>query len=244
LNIFQAKVLQVSVKTPTKPQVRKFWKEQIRPLLLMALVLFAFRSAVADWYDVPSGSMRPTILEGDRVFVHKTAYDLKVPFTTWHLAEWGNPQRGDIVVCYSPADGKRLVKRVVAVPGDRVELAGSHLLVNGVAAEYAPLAAKVTQDLPAQEIPYYQFAEETVTGRSHPVMFIPSVQSRSSFAEQTVPAGQYFMMGDNRDNSLDSRYFGFVPRQEIVGEAVGVAMSFDKTKSFSPRWGRFFSKLP
>lgn len=210
----------------------------------MALVLFAFRSAVADWYDVPSGSMRPTILEGDRVFVHKMAYDLKVPFTTLHLAEWGNPQRGDIVVCYSPADGKRLVKRVVAVPGDRIELRNNHYFVNGESAMYGALDAKTTRYLPEQELPSFQFAEETVAGRKHPVMFIPSVASRNTFDETVVPEGQYFMMGDNRDNSLDSRYFGFISRKEIVGQAVGVAMSFDKTKSFSPRWGRFFSKLP
>lgn len=221
-----------------------FWKKELLPLLIMALVLFAFRSAVADWYDVPTGSMKPTILEGDRVFVHKTAYDLKVPFTKWHLAEWGNPKRGDIVVCFSPEDGIRLVKRVVAVPGDRIELTGNRLFVNGVAAEYGPLESDVIKDMPTQEVLHYQFAEETVAGRSHPVMFIPAVQSHNSFPEQTVPAGQYFMMGDNRDNSKDSRYFGYVPRKEIMGEAVGIAISFEKDAWFKARWSRFFSELP
>ncbi len=221
-----------------------FWKKELQPLLIMALVLFAFRSAVADWYDVPTGSMKPTILEGDRVFVHKTAYDLKVPFTKWHLMEWGNPQRGDIVVCFSPADGMRLVKRVVAVPGDRIELRNKQLRVNGEVAEYAPLKAEVTKDMPSQELHNYQFAEETVAGRAHPVMFIPAAPAISSFPEQTVPAGQYFMMGDNRDNSLDSRFFGFIARDEIMGEAVGVAMSFEKGKWFKARWNRFFSELP
>ncbi|MCD6051311.1 MAG: signal peptidase, partial [Verrucomicrobia bacterium] len=94
------------------------------------------------------------------------------------------------------------------------------------------------------EMPHYQFAEETVAGRTHPVMFIPSVQGRNSFSEQTVPAGQYFMMGDNRDNSLDSRYFGFVSRREIMGEAVGIAISFEKDAWFKARWSRFFSELP
>lgn len=232
------------MKTPSKAAVISFWKKEVQPLLIVALVLFAFRSAVADWYDVPTGSMKPTILEGDRVFVHKTAYDLKVPFTKWHLIEWGNPQRGDIVVCFSPEDGIRLVKRVVAVPGDRIELSNNRLLVNGVEAEYDPLEAKATKDFPAQELSHYQFAEETVAGRTHPVMFIPEIQSCSSFPEQTVPAGQYFMMGDNRDNSKDSRYFGFVPRDEIIGKAVGVAVSFEKDAWFKARWSRFFSKLP
>ena len=84
---------------------RRWWRQEIRPLLILALVMFSIRSSLADWNDVPTGSMKPTILEGDRVFVNKLAYDLKVPFTTWHLAQWSNPQRGDIVVFYSPKDG-------------------------------------------------------------------------------------------------------------------------------------------
>lgn len=221
-----------------------FWKKELKPLLVMALVLFAFRSAVADWYDVPTGSMKPTILEGDRVFVHKTAYDLKVPFTTWHLLEWAGPKRGDIVVCYSPADGRRLVKRVVAVPGDRVELRAHQLLVNGVPAEYAPLDPAITKDMAVPEKSRSEFAEETVAGRAHAVMFIPSAGAINTFSEQTVPAGQYFMMGDNRDNSLDSRYFGFIARKEILGEAVGIVTSFEKGRWFKGRWSRFFSELP
>ena len=86
-------------------RARKWWRQEIRPLFILALVLFSIRSSLADWNDVPSGSMRPTILEGDRVFVNKLAYDLKVPFTTWHITEWSNPQRGDIVVFFSPHDG-------------------------------------------------------------------------------------------------------------------------------------------
>src|SRR2546421_4007156 len=116
----------------------KTWKEkstrflkQARSFLFVVLVVLSFRSSIADWNDVPTGSMKPTIMEGDRVFVNKLAYDLKVPFTTWHLAQWDNPKRGDIVVFFSPADGQRLVKRVVGLPGDRIELANNELLVNG-----------------------------------------------------------------------------------------------------------------
>src|SRR6478672_4244262 len=96
-----------------RSRAQKLWKKELRPLVVMALIVFAARSSLADWNDVPTGSMRPTVLEGDRVFVNKLAYDLKVPFTTWHIAEWADPKRGDIVVFYSPADGVRLVKRVV-----------------------------------------------------------------------------------------------------------------------------------
>src|SRR5512146_1868347 len=111
----------MDVKT-LRSRACQYWRTQIRPLLIVALIVFSIRSSLADWNDVPSGSMRPTILEGDRVFVDNLAYDLKFPFTRWHIAEWSDPQRGDIVVFFSPHDGKRLVKRVVGLPGDVVEL--------------------------------------------------------------------------------------------------------------------------
>lgn len=122
-------------------RARHWWRQEIRPLLILALILFSIRSSLADWNDVPSGSMQPTILVGDRIFVNKLAYDLKVPFTTWHLAHWSDPQRGDIVVFYSPRDGTRLVKRVVGLPGDTVELRNDQLIINGQPVNYAPLSA-------------------------------------------------------------------------------------------------------
>src|SRR5579862_9307176 len=119
---------------------RRWWHNELQPILTIALVVFSVRSSLADWNDVPSGSMKPTILEGDRVWVNKLAYDLKVPFTTWHLAQWGDPQRGDIVVFYSPYDGKRLVKRVIGLPGDLLELRNENLILNGQPVEYKPIA--------------------------------------------------------------------------------------------------------
>src|SRR5256886_15564334 len=92
--------------------------DEIRVFILMLLVISSLRSALADWNDVPTGSMKPTIQEGDRVVVNKLAYDLKVPFTTIEIWKWDDPKRGDIVVLFSPVDGTRLVKRVVAIPGD------------------------------------------------------------------------------------------------------------------------------
>src|SRR6516164_1968236 len=120
-------------------RIRRWWQRDIRPFLLIALIVCSIRSSLADWNDVPTGSMKPTIIEGDRVFVNKLAYDLKVPFTTWHMAQWSNPRRGDIVVFFSPYDGKRLVKRVVGLPGDRIELIKDQLFVNGRPAKYEPL---------------------------------------------------------------------------------------------------------
>src|SRR3954463_8100648 len=104
---------------------------EIRGFLVILLIVSSMRSALADWNDVPTGSMKPTIQEGDRVVVNKLAYDLKVPFTTIDIVKGGNPKRGDIVVLFSPVDGTRLVKRVVAVPGDKVEMKENQLFVNG-----------------------------------------------------------------------------------------------------------------
>src|SRR6478736_2484047 len=123
------------------------WRKEIRPLLILAVVLFSIRSSLADWNDVPTGSMRPTILEGDRIYVNKLAYDLKVPFTTWHIAEWGGPQRGEIVVFFSPEDGERLVKRVVGLPGDTIELRNDVLIINETPVEYGPIAKELLRDV-------------------------------------------------------------------------------------------------
>src|SRR5260221_12247922 len=114
----------------SSPKSSRRFRSELQSLLAVALVLFAIRSSLADWNDVPTGSMNPTILEGDRVYVNKLAYDLKVPFTTWHIVEWSNPQRGDIVVFYSPYDGQRLVKRVIGLPGDQLELRNELLILN------------------------------------------------------------------------------------------------------------------
>src|SRR4026207_2310717 len=106
----------------------KVWREWADPLLPILLITSAFRSAVADWNDVPTGSMKPTILEGDRIFVNKIAYDLRVPFTFLRPATPAAPQRPDIVVLGSPHDGRRLVKRVIGIPGDLVALEDNHLV--------------------------------------------------------------------------------------------------------------------
>src|SRR3954451_19406462 len=213
-------------RTPWKQRWTKFLRDEAKPLLIMVLVLFAFRSAVADWNDVPTGSMKPTIIEGDRVFVNKLAYDLKVPFTTWHLAEWSNPQRGDIVVFYSPHDEKRLVKRVIGLPGDTLELRNNALLLNGQRTDYKPIDPDLLRDLTPADRESHVFAEEQLPGRTHGVAGFPAVPARRSFGPLQVPAGQYFMMGDNRDDSFDSRYYGTVERKRIVGRATSVVLSF------------------
>src|SRR6476660_1904993 len=133
------------MRRKTRRKMWKIWRQKLRPIALTVLVLTSVRSAIADWNDVPTGSMNPTIIEGDRIFVNKLAYDLKVPFTTWHLARWGDPRRGDVVVFYSPADEIRLVKRVIGEPGDVIELRDNHLSVNGAAAVYQPLDPEIVK---------------------------------------------------------------------------------------------------
>ncbi len=221
---------------------RYLWREWIKPLGLVAIIVFPLKSAVADWNWVPSGSMKPTILEGDLVFVNKLAYDLRVPFTLQRLADWDNPARGDIVVFFSPHDGMRLVKRVVAVPGDTIELRNNVLLLNGEAMAYESVNAQAY----AKEI--YEdaravIAAEQGAGRSHLVMELPSRRALRTFDSITVPPGKYFMMGDSRDNSFDSRFWGFAERKQIVGKANRVLLSFDKNHHYVPRLGRTFSAL-
>jgi len=175
--------------------------------------------------------------------VNKLAYDLKVPFTTWHLAQWSNPQRGDIVVFYSPYDGERLVKRVVGLPGDTVELRNDQLIINGTPVNYEPLNGGISAQLTETEQQHSLFATEQLPARSHAVMAIPAIPAKRTFGPVQVPAGHYFMMGDNRDNSFDSRYFGTVERQRIVGRATAVVMSLDHDRYWLPRWSRSFRPL-
>lgn len=226
-----------------RTHAHRYWRREIRPLLLLILVVCSIRSSLADWNDVPTGSMKPTILEGDRVFVNKLAYDLKVPFTTWHLADWSQPRRGDIVVFYSPHDGHRLVKRCVGLPGDTVELRENTLLLNGQAVTYRPLATELLRSVSATDLASQVFACEELPGRPHAVAAIPSVPAKRNFGPYRVPKGCYFMLGDNRDNSFDSRYFGPVKRQAIVGQANAVVLSLDRDNWWRPRWQRFFKGI-
>ena len=211
---------------------------EIRVFLAMLLVVSSLRSALADWNDVPTGSMKPTIEEGDRVVVNKLAYDLKVPFTTIELLKWGDPKRGDIVVLFSPVDGTRLVKRVVGVPNDKIEMRENTLFVNGKAAQWREIGLEDDSEQGSSML-----VEENLAGVNHEVMFTPQIPAVRSFGPVTVPAGRYFVMGDNRDNSNDSRFIGLIDRQKIVGKATAVAFSFDRSHHYAPRFNRFFKPI-
>ena len=230
-----------------KTDLKMYWKGWGYSIFVALIIATSFKSAIADWNIVPTGSMKPTIVEGDRIFINKLAYDLKIPYTTWHIAEWGAPQRGDIVVFYSPADGKRLVKRVVGLPGDSLEMHNDRLIINGRNLTYEscePMDNTTDNGSPWGRIGNnYRFIEN-LDGVRHPIMIIPQRPALRSFGPVTIPKGKYFMMGDNRDNSADSRYFGFVGRNQVVGQALEIVISLDINHNYQPRWERFFTELP
>ena len=222
---------------------KRFWRQH-RDLVLFLLLILGFRSAWADWVTVPSGSMNPTILEGDRVLVDKHVFGLRIPFTLIRITAGADPARGDIVVFDSPLNGQSLVKRVAAVPGDVLELDGETLIINGQPARYRPgdlTRLKELLSTTAAERPTV-LSEDTHVTR-HEILILPARTSQRVFGPVTVPPGMYFTLGDNRDNSADSRYIGFVPRQRIVGRATHVLASFDPEHHFAPRRSRLFVPL-
>ena len=227
-------------------QGKKFsaiWRHY-RGTLLFLLLMFGFRSAWADWVTVPTGSMNPTILEGDRLLVDKHVFGLRIPFTLVHLTAGEDPARGDIVVFDSPSDGKSLVKRVIAVPGDTVALNGECLIVNGYLADYTVGDFNHLHGLLASTAALNPvLLREAGVGRAHDIMILPNRLSKGFFGPLTVPNGMYFMLGDNRDNSADSRYFGFVPRRNIVGHATRVVVSLDPADRYTPRRDRLLVPL-
>ncbi len=228
--------------TGWKAKMQSWWRGWGYSIIVALFIATSFKSAIADWNDVPTGSMTPTILAGDRIFVNKLAYDLKIPYTTVHLAQWGNPERGDIVVFYSPQNGQRLVKRVVGLPGDTLAMDRNALTINGERLTYAWLESQALAYLDDKLVKNHLFASEDLSGRKHPVMLTPKQPSQNSFAPVCIPDGHYFMMGDNRDNSADSRFFGLVDRQAIVGQALRIVISWDGSV-LHPRTERFFKKL-
>jgi signal peptidase I len=224
---------------------RILFREWLLPLALMFMVIAPLKSAIVDWEYVPTGSMMPSIVPVELVLVNRLAYDLKIPFTTRHLATWGDPRRGDVVVFISPADGMRLVKRVVGLPGDVVSMDGERLSVNGAPVDYSPLRTAGLSALvgagPGNEA---LFAEEHLGAHPHAIMILPERGAMRTFGPVRVPPGSYFMMGDNRDNSNDSRFIGCVARDRILGRATAVIASIDLERWGEPRFGRFLRKIP
>lgn len=215
-----------------KSWLREAWNDN-KSLLLFIALMMVFRSAVADWNEVPTGSMKPTIVEGDRIFVNKMAYDFRIPFTHISLLKVADPNRGDIIIFDSSMSDKRLVKRVVGIPGDMVAMRNNIVSINGHPLSYFRMSGDEN----------YVDSLENLVGVEHFVRINTRGSALSSFEPIRVPPESYLVLGDNRDNSADSRVIGFVPRNEIVGRSRSVVLSFNYDNYYIPRSGRFFQSL-
>ncbi len=224
-------------------RLAKIWRDW-RGFFVFVAIMLLFRSAIADWNQVPSGSMKPSILVGDRVVVDKLAYDLRVPFTLLRIAHFNEPARGDVVTFPSPADERLFIKRVIGLPGDVIELRDNQLIVNGEPARYTELTAAEIAALNVENKDDYRFYWESVGAMRHLVMLARQPRPGRSFPARRVPNGHYFVLGDNRDDSGDSRVIGWVSRERILGRAMGVAFSLDYDNHYAPRLDRFFASLP
>ena len=191
------------------------------PVLLVVLLL---RSFLMEPFKIPSASMVPTLQVHDFILVNKFAYGLRLPVLGTKLLSVGEPQRGDVMVFFPPNDKRYFIKRVIGLPGDEVSLRDKQLYINGVKMEQTPLPAVVGDSSNVMVL------QENLQWREHLIQHNVNASAYAN-GQVVVPSGHYFMMGDNRDNSLDSRAWGMVPEDNIVGRAVYVWM----------HWGAWFS---
>jgi signal peptidase I len=193
-------------------------------LFILFISIFMFRTAIADWNPVPSSSMEPTILPGDVLLVNKTILGPAIPFTEARLFAFAQPQRGDIITFTPPRKESTYVKRVIGVPGDRIRTEGLQVFVNGKA---LPLSI-IDQGQDSGRLE----ATETIDGRAHLIALDTSRGMPQIETEITVPPHSYFVMGDFRNLSEDSRYFGFVSEDKIIGRATRVMVSIAEDRGF------------
>ncbi|MBT8103110.1 MAG: signal peptidase I [Gammaproteobacteria bacterium] len=199
------------------------------PVLLFVLVI---RSFIFEPFRIPSGSMMPTLLEGDFIFVQKYAYGLRVPVTETKIIETGEPERGDVIVFRLPSDPSiNYIKRVIGLPGDEIIYERQRLTINGQTVELKQ-GPHASFDAPV-------FVED-LDGRVHDILVTnPRFSTRDG--TYRVPEGHYFVMGDNRDRSRDSRFIGAIPEKYLVGEAVRIWMHFVPWRA--PAWSRIGMKI-
>lgn len=207
------------------------------PVLLAVLVLRAF---VFEPFRIPSKSMVPTLLVGDFVLVNKFTYGLRTPVFHNKFLDLGEPERGDVIVFrYPPDPGKDYIKRVIGLPGDRVTYRDEKLFLNGKRVEQTDQGSYDGPD--AEPLARMRLlSEQLPDGPEHPVLHV--VGRHGPDVSVRVPEGHYFVMGDNRDNSADSRVWGFVPEENLVGKAFMTWMSID-FGAFDVRWSRIGHKL-
>ncbi|GAA4410811.1 signal peptidase I [Quisquiliibacterium transsilvanicum] len=224
------------------------WLEYTAGLFPVIVVVFLLRSFVAEPFKIPSGSMIPTLLVGDLILVNKYTYGVRLPVVNTKVIEVGSPQRGDVMVFRYPRDTSMdYIKRVVALPGDKIAYLNKRLWIND---QEVPLAS-AGEFFDGERLTYTPQYSEKLGAIEHKILtelnkpsYITAVEAfphreRCQYVEAglscVVPPGHYFVMGDNRENSLDSRFWGFVPEQNIVGKAFFIWMNFSDLK----RIGRF-----
>jgi signal peptidase I len=223
--------------------MQPWWLDWTAGLFPVILAVFVLRSFLFEPFKIPSGSMIPTLLVGDLILVNKFTYGIRLPVLNTKITDGTPPQRGDVMVFrYPPKPSLDYIKRVVGVPGDEVAYLNKRLTINGQPVSKQPVADYFDED----SMMYFKQFEEVLGGKKHRILnddnrpaFIPGVENfpfkdncRYSVEGVVckVPPGYYFMMGDNRDNSLDSRYWGFVPDKNIVGKAFFIWMNFGSFK--------------
>lgn len=213
--------------------------EYARSFFPILLIVFLLRSFLYEPFRIPSGSLEPTLLMGDFILVNKYDYGMRVPVIHKRIMGEGKPERGDIVVFrWPPNPSVNFIKRVIGLPGDKISYINKELFVNG---------QKVPQELIEQSIALDEKGtewqaitkQEDLLGIKHKIYVDPK-ESRRDYQDIVVPDNMYFVMGDNRDHSADSRFWGFVPDNHIVGKAVLVWMSWDGAQNWSQwiRWKR------
>ncbi len=188
------------------------------PVLALVLVL---RSFLVEPFQIPSGSMEPGLIKGDFILVNKFSYGFRLPVLGTKVIEMDDPKRGDVMVFIPPHDPRYFIKRVLGLPGDQIKYMNKILYINGEQVDDALIGA-----YPKGAPKLLVFKETTPEGEAFPIQKYNGVPSRGE-GEWIVPEGHYFMLGDNRDNSGDSRFWGFVPDENIVGKAFAVWMHWE-----------------
>jgi len=225
-----------------------WWIEYPRSFFPVVLIVFVLRSFLVEPFKIPSGSMIPTLLVGDFILVNKFTYGIRLPVINKKVIDINEPERGDVIVFRYPDDPSvDYIKRVVGLPGDKVSYQGKRLSING---REIPLTA-IGDYLLKDKIQYLKEYTETLGKTKHAILLDNSEPSAPPYVKQfpqrenciynnsgficTIPRGHYFMMGDNRDNSSDSRVWGFVPEANIIGKAFFIWFNFSELR----RFGRF-----